>query len=390
MIKDQCERCKIQTTCLENKLFDGNSCEKYRKKIDLEKHSDGSGENIITEEKAKYDATSTSYITREFLKANTTIHGWLVFFLVAIVLGGLISAIYPIVTFNPKEYGGSAWLSVGDVIYGFMLFATAILTVVSFSRRNPDAVFLAKTYVLVIFATNLLSVFVGDYEDFGMGSLKQLVRSLIWSVIWFCYLTFSKQVNEVIPKVYRRRNKFDRIVLGILVGFPLLAFGIGVYEVINKTSVEEKLFVENVSLKDNEYTDGRVVFANPNPNELEVEQSEVEGILFFRLEDDNASITIVSDYDGDQSSKNINEYWDSFRDPEVEVYVHEIVVNDKRYINGLPYYYKVVSYDLDSFYMYWRFVIVFDNASSKMCVISAYDFGVDDYLDTLLNSIRFH
>lgn len=39
-------------------------------------------------------------ITSESLLETTRIHGWLSFFLFSIFVGGLVSAIYPIITFN--------------------------------------------------------------------------------------------------------------------------------------------------------------------------------------------------------------------------------------------------------------------------------------------------
>ena len=99
---------------------------------------------------------------------------------------------------------------------------------------------------------------------------------------------------------------------------------------------------------------------------------------------------MCSDYDGDQSANNINDYWSNWEDEDAAKYSKVIVVNEKREIKGNPYYYKVTRYDINDSYVFWRFVMLYDNASSKVCVISSYDGGIDNYIEELLNNIRFH
>lgn len=70
--------------------------------------------------------------SQEYLKENTKIRGWLAFFLIAIILGGIISAVYPLATMDLSEYDGDRLLAFADVIDGFLIFGIAVLTTISF------------------------------------------------------------------------------------------------------------------------------------------------------------------------------------------------------------------------------------------------------------------
>ena len=167
MIQDQCNKCFKQGTdsCTENIVFDSTSCPNYGKKIVLEKKEDVINPsdpalipNACSDAEGQEETSSEqSFVyTKEYLKHNTEIRGWLSFFLFSIIVGGLISFIYPIITYNSQEYSGSVFLSIADPIQGAMLFGLACYTLYSFINRETNAVFLAKTYLVVIFVINLL------------------------------------------------------------------------------------------------------------------------------------------------------------------------------------------------------------------------------------------
>lgn len=67
-----------------------------------------------------------------------------------------------------------------------------------------------------------------------------------------------------------------------------------------------------------------------------------------------------------------------------------MVENDTRTINGHLSYVKVKKYELNGKELYWRFIMMFDSGSGKVCLVSAYDGGSDEYLGELLSSIRFN
>ena len=137
-IKDQCYICKKKDTeeCPGVIEYDGISCSSYSKGISLEK-IETKTEEIQTEDSSSgSDASSPIIVTSDYLKRSTEIHGWLTFFLFAIIIGGLVSFIHPIIIFNPSEYEGSVILAWGDIILGLMLLALSVYTVYSFSQRK--------------------------------------------------------------------------------------------------------------------------------------------------------------------------------------------------------------------------------------------------------------
>ena len=330
--------------------------------------------------------------TREYLKNNTAIHGWLKFFCFTIFIGGIISAIYPLVTFDINDYSGSFILGMVDVVSGIMLLALAIFTIDSLCRRDTDAIFLAKAYVIACFASNFIVLITGTYEQSGMGSMARIVRSLIWGCIWFVYLLNSSQVEEVIPPGYRKTKNRDWYILGGLILLPLFFLVCGIFDVNRITEKETTKFIQQKqqTLAKDEFTDGRVVFKKGEG--FTCNDTIVEGTLrLFSLEDKimGTTITLCSDYESNQSNANLNVYWKNWEDESAKSYPSLITAAGRRYVNGHSYYYKVKKYDINGNAVYWRFVMLFDDSSAKVCLISSYDGGIDEYLQTLLKSIRF-
>ena len=156
-IKDQCNKCRKQGTvsCTENIVFDSASCPSYANKINIDKVEEADNTSAVTadaitntgnQEETVSTEEQTFVYTREYLKQNTEIRGWLTFFIVMMLLGGFFSFVYPIATYNPDDYAGSFFLAIADPIQGLMLFGLACYTAYSFYDRQPNAVFLAKTY----------------------------------------------------------------------------------------------------------------------------------------------------------------------------------------------------------------------------------------------------
>lgn len=397
MTEEQCLQCNTRETCLEIKNYDGRGCPNFRP-------DDGhkNDENELPE--TDFDDLSSSAAsegkkkgnkqTRIYLKQNTRIHGWLIFFFVAILVGAVFSLVYTLVTFDFDEYGRSVSLALFDILTSSLLLVVAILTVVAFMSRNSDAVFLGKMYIVAVFAINLFTLIMGGYEDSGIGSLSQLVRSLVWGVVWFCYLTFSKQVKSVIPKEYRKVWKQDYLLLALLVVVPIVTFAQGYYEVTNRYQN-----ISNIELLENERTDGFAIFTVPEG--FECEEDIINGNIFFNLfsEDTAIFLRVYGFYDEPAMTKeelldtlfvlhNDNDF-DDFD----ELYSYKIIDDGKTVINGFPCYYRVKMWDVDDEYFYYycyRLYILWDDESDLCCVIRCYDWNDDSYLEELLHSVRFH
>ena len=332
--------------------------------------------------------------TGEWLKENTNIHGWLSFFFFAIAVGGLISAVYPIATFNADDYAGNMWLGAIDIVLGVGMLAIAIYTIYAFIQRKANAVFYGRLYVVLVFVTNIISL-IGN-SDAGLGGVKQTFKGIIWGIIWFLYLLYSEQVQEVIPKSFRKVSKFDWGVLAAIIVVPFLCFAIGMSninsEVENRESLEAE--IREVPLADNERTDGRVIFTIPEGFNCESEDVEAmpgSKLTVYNLSNDAiGSCTMCSDYDTDTSTKNFDEYWNSWEGEDDKKLPKTNVDRGSKTINGHNCMYRIIRYNVNGVHVYWRFHILFDEVTGKCCVASFYDRNENtSYVNEFLESVRF-
>jgi hypothetical protein len=390
MIKSQCECCKKLNTSECNQVinFDGTSCPSYIKKIDLTKKKEDKSESF-DENIENGSNNNTVQYTPELLKQTTEIHGWLVFFLFAMTLGGIISAIFPIVTLDIAEYAGSWSLAFSDIILGLMLLGVAIYADIAFCKRLPNAVFIAKIYVLLIFITNVLFLIGGDFENTGLNTASQALKGVIWGVVWFLYLCFSDQVKTIIPKEYRKVTSKDYILLASIVIIPIFFIAIALGGFQKDIVAGEKAMIESSLLEYNEHTDGRIIFKKPS--HFTCSRQDSDGLIFHTLENDYGSITIVSEYNTDDSKKNFIDYWNTFKDEDTEEWNSNIIKDDQININGSTGWYRTVKFTRDEYNdVYWEFIMIVDQKTEKTCVISSWTSDYDENtLSRLMNSIRF-
>ncbi len=384
-IKEQCKQCRSYTVCSENSEFNGVSCPNYSRRINLTKTEDNVANEKLEDNNA--EVVSTSVILPD---TNQSIKGWLTFFLFSIGLGGIINAIFPIATYNVAEYSGSHFLALTDVVLGIMMLLLASYAIYSFVKRKPNAVFLGKMYVIIVFATNFLSLLGGEFEETGFGSITQVIRGLIWGVIWFLYLTFSKQVKEIIPKFYRKILNRDYYIIAAFVFIPLLFMGLGVGDIAKNSYKSETEFMASSKLEYNEYTDGRIIFTKPLGYICEKHEIKDPKITLYSLElEDQATITICSNYDSDVSTSNFISYWKNWEDESLEDIRFREIVNEKRSINGNPYFIKTVEYQTEV-PITWDFALLFNTKTGKVCLISYYRVKQSEScFNELLSSIRF-
>jgi hypothetical protein len=390
MIKSQCECCKKLNTSECNQVinFDGTSCPSYIKKIDLTKKKEDKSESF-DENIENGSNNNTVQYTPELLKQTTEIHGWLVFFLFAMTLGGIISAIFPIVTLDIAEYAGSWSLAFSDIILGLMLLGVAIYADIAFCKRLPNAVFIAKIYVLLIFITNVLFLIGGDFENTGLNTASQALKGVIWGVVWFLYLCFSDQVKTIIPKEYRKVTSKDYILLASIVIIPIFFIAIALGGFQKDIVAGEKAMIESSLLEYNEHTDGRIIFKKPS--HFTCSRQDSDGLIFHTLENDYGSITIVSEYNTDDSKKNFIDYWNTFKDEDTEEWNSNIIKDDQININGSTGWYRTVKFTRDEYNdVYWEFIMIVDQKTEKTCVISSWTSDYDENtISRLMNSIRF-
>ena len=158
------------------------------------------------------------------------ISGWLFFFLwVGIGLGAAISCIRTLIEL--KDIGWSP-LSI-IIIIGYLgtFAAVAVLTIIAFYKRQPNAVSLAITYIAMIVIDCIIQIATSSILEENIIS-KDLIRSALWCIIWFTYLMCSSQVKEHIP-IETRCWKRTEIILLVIYIVSSAALTIGLNKMIN-------------------------------------------------------------------------------------------------------------------------------------------------------------
>ena len=168
------------------------------------------------------------------------IGGWLAVFLwIGLGVGALISL------FNILSQIGMltpVYVLVVLLIAG-SLVTVAVSTIVAFIKRKPNAVALAKTYIVMIAFDAVLSFI--NYGVFGeQDALKPGLRSLTWACIWFAYLCCSTRVAALIPKETRVWKGFEKLLLCVYMGANVILLG-SVASVISQSLPAQVVYKDN-------------------------------------------------------------------------------------------------------------------------------------------------
>jgi hypothetical protein len=228
-------------------------------------------ENIQEAEKARLLQAEKERQTKE----NLTISGWLALFLWLGIGGGSIGTII----FTLASFSGlSITPLLGIILFIYLLcyVVCAVLTIKAFYKRENNAVSLARTYIAMVFIDIILSlVIIFITDDFSY--LPMTVRSFVWGIIWFSYLSFSERVKEIIPPITRTWEKTEKIIL-IIFTVISLAFCFGTcYSVKNpmssvlfsKTQIIDSWIEEmNKSLPDNSNPEISVIRAEREKDKI--------------------------------------------------------------------------------------------------------------------------
>lgn len=178
----------------------------------------------LTNAKADFDGTCPNYDEDAKVKAKNeriekeyqetlTVSGWLAFFLwFGIGLGALISCIMIIGTIPNAGY--SFFWGLLEVLSIICLVVVAVLTIKAFYKKASNAVSLAKTYIAMIVLDAICCVI--NYIVLNEPLYLAIAfRSLIWSAIWFSYISLSTQVGNMIPKPTRTWNITEKVLIAI-------------------------------------------------------------------------------------------------------------------------------------------------------------------------------
>ena len=201
------EQLKFCSVCKHRKMdmHQGMLCELTNAKADF----DGTCPNYDedTKEKAKNERIEKEY------QETLTVSGWLAFFLwFGIGVGALMSCIMIIGTIPNAGY--SFFWGLLEVLSIICLVVIAVLTIKAFYQKASNAVSLAKTYIAMIALDAICCIinYIILDESFY---LAIAFRSLIWSAIWFSYISLSTQVENMIPQATRTWNIAEKVLIAI-------------------------------------------------------------------------------------------------------------------------------------------------------------------------------
>lgn len=152
-------------------------------------------------------------------KETKPFFGWLAIFLLSIGLrGGILLLICGFVvtskhyTVNVSPIIGT-FVSIWNIIYFLGVTTLAIYTVIAFSKKRSNAVFLGKSTVIFLFLSYcLISLDMGQ----DSGRLTFFLEALLGLIVWFMYLCRSQQVANTFPKKDRRVFKRDKYMIAAL------------------------------------------------------------------------------------------------------------------------------------------------------------------------------
>lgn len=208
-IRKQCEECRFVNDGRCIKLipsYDGSGCSFYSERIDLTKKDEQQQTKPITSN----DNTSVESKNEIETPSKEAIHGWLLIFLIIFV--GCGSIISLILTFALSDFNRD--FADISITYSLVYAITGACTIVAFHKRDTDAVFLAKIFVILGLLSKLSNWFALDeLIALSRNTETSIIRSIIWSCIWLVFLCYSKQVKRLIPVGYRRTKPRDWIII---------------------------------------------------------------------------------------------------------------------------------------------------------------------------------
>ena len=192
-------------------------------------------------------------------------------------------------------------------------------------------------------------------------------------------------------KEIRRWRTFRR--WGVFVGIFMLMLAMfimaGTLRADRMRSVTIKKSKTQNNKASRQHTDGNIVFYAPKGSSCK--DSVFAGRSFFFLEDESETeITLNSGFDSDDSPEHINFIYSDLGGEAMDGYestvVADVTKSDKRGTKCI----RVKKYTGQGIVVYWRFAALFDKETGMMCLVSAYDKGNGDYLEPLLESVRFN
>lgn len=334
---------------------------------------------------------------RPLYEGHNKIKGWLSFFLICgIGFGAIITLVFTIIHFSIEDYITNEFGLITNVL-GILSAVIDILlipmfagyTIYSFYNFKPNAVFLGKVYLVLIFVSNMILLFAGEFENQGIGSLSQVIRSLIWGIVWFIYLCVSKQVNLLFPKQSRKIFNRDLFIIGtiaIILMMYIMSVFLNTIWIEIKNEFTESSITRNLS--EGEYSDGRITFVPIDGLDVEKQITE-DDEYFYLYAGDSISITLISMFENDDTSQFFEDCMNSWADEDFSDYEYHITDERRFLTNGNSVRLKALQYESDPT-VNWSFALVFNKTTNKCALLSGYSTSEDKlFIDRLIKRIRF-
>lgn len=201
----------------------------------------------------------------------------------------------------------------------------------------------------------------------------------------------SESLDNKTGKEIRRWRTFRR--RGVFVGAFMLVLAVFIMAGTARTDRRRAVTFKKSKTQNNkasrQHTDGNIVFCVPKG--FSCKDSVFAGRRLFFLEDESETeITLNSGFDSDDSPEHINFIYSDLGGEAMDGYestvVADVTKSDKRGTKCI----RVKKYTGQGIVVYWRFAALFDKETGMMCLVSAYDKGNGDYLEPLLESVRFN
>lgn len=209
--------------------------------------------------------------------SDEPISGWLALFLYMGIGGGiLITLISNLVTYLTTPTSLFTWF---DMAYFAIFAVTGIMTIIGFFRRWPDAVALAKTFVVMTFLSGLVLLFTGEFQE-GL-------RPVVWGVIWFIFLCCSAKVDRIIPPSFRKMSRrcWILIVLGVATLVTSFVFAFTIVNKITTKNYNKTATLASLQLADNQYSDGAFIVTAPEG--FTGEKTKEQGLTVINIMSDS-------------------------------------------------------------------------------------------------------
>lgn len=339
---------------------------------------------------AAYFTMDTQNITPLTPQKDRQVSGWLSFFLFVVGLGAAITVVTSIADFSLDAYDigvGDFFIylvALIDIVYVLGIGGLALYTILAFLNKRSNAVFLGKSYLIIIFLSNLLLLLGGDYGDYGWGSLPQILKALIFGIVWLVYLCLSEQVSDLFPKEERKILSRDKYIVGSLIFTPVLLLGISM--LVYWGSVPTPM---NITLGHGDYSDGIIAFHAPEG--AICEKDTVDNVCHTFAVGDSIWGVVIGFYDTNASEEYFKECIDSWRNTELDGYdfsilnTHQEVINQSNIMRM-----QSVKYETRPV-LIWQFSMLLSPETGKACIVSLYSTTekIENLVNDLMASVRF-